>query len=272
MSQRPPSSKTPELTVVLAVWGEYARFLPAKLESIRAQGVDVNIVVVDNASEPPLQVVDPSVQLVRLEEHQSLGAARNAGIALVRTRFVCIADVDDYLLPGFFATALKRIRTSGEVGWAGTYQHVDAETGEPTGRKWPRRKLPYLAQLYPPVLAWMCLLHNCIPIGGGVYRTDAVRTAGGLPVEAPLHEDWVLAAALATQGRIVLRKQVVLRYRVSTSSRSRRPQPWSHKVTAARLAREHFVRAIGQQFWSNAAMAIVEKLQLRNLRRELRKS
>jgi hypothetical protein len=80
---------------VVPAWGEYAGApLAQALESLRAQDVAARIIVVDNASEPPLEARG-GIELIRSDTRLTVGAARNLGLASVHSRYVVFWDADD---------------------------------------------------------------------------------------------------------------------------------------------------------------------------------
>jgi glycosyltransferase involved in cell wall biosynthesis len=58
------------------------------------------VIVVDDGSDPPVRLApDERVRLVRLEKNRGNAAARNAGLAAARCRWITFLDDDDVLLP-----------------------------------------------------------------------------------------------------------------------------------------------------------------------------
>lgn len=73
--------------------------LRAAIRSVRDQRVDeIEIIVVDDASDPPV-VVNDDIVLVRHDRPLGPAAARNAGVAAARGRAVAFLDDDDLWLP-----------------------------------------------------------------------------------------------------------------------------------------------------------------------------
>src|SRR5260221_8303199 len=91
------------VSVVIPVWDAYAGAgLVEAVASVRRQNVPVRVIVVDNASAVPLPVLG-DVELVRLEQRRSTGAARNGSLPLLQTEYVVFLDADDRLLDGSIA-------------------------------------------------------------------------------------------------------------------------------------------------------------------------
>jgi len=72
--------------------------------SALAQSVPVEVVVVDDGSEPPF--VDPRVRVVRHDRAVGVCAARNAGLAVVRAPWVTFLDDDDEIAPDLVERAV----------------------------------------------------------------------------------------------------------------------------------------------------------------------
>lgn len=108
-----------ELSAVLVTWNS-AQFLPACLESLRAQTVPFELIHVDNASG------DESIALVSGAAHQivnpsNLGfaAAVNQAVAVARGEFVLLLNPDATLAPDYAERAIAALREAGpEFGMA----------------------------------------------------------------------------------------------------------------------------------------------------------
>ena len=83
------------------------------LRSARSQGVDgMEIVVVDDASEPPFQLPadlasDPLIRVVRHAQNRGAGRARDSGVTAAQGEWIAFLDSDDYWLPGTLAPRLE---------------------------------------------------------------------------------------------------------------------------------------------------------------------
>jgi glycosyltransferase involved in cell wall biosynthesis len=88
------------------------------VRSVQAQrGIaasDVEVILVDDASEPPLAGLDadPQVRIIRLDRNAGPSAARNAGIRASTKEYIALLDSDDFWLDEKLQrqlTALKQI-------------------------------------------------------------------------------------------------------------------------------------------------------------------
>jgi hypothetical protein len=206
----------PDITVVIPVWDAYVRWLPSALASLDDQGVAVTIIVVDNASRTAVPEVARATTL-RVERRVSVGAARNAGLAAVRTPFVCFLDADDELLPGALARTRDRLvaRPSFVAGVTGCVAWAE-DTGAMVRWEWPR-PLAYRLSRHRRLFALVTALRNAYPTTGVLIRTEALRAAGGF-ADADQEEDWLPAVALAARGHVDLDERPGRRCRVSGRS------------------------------------------------------
>ena len=130
---------TPFFSVVIPVYNR-AELLRQALHSVLDQTEqDFEIVVVDDGSnDDPGRVVgeigDPRIVFVR-QQNRGGGAARNAGIARARGRYIAFLDSDDRFLPHHLAAMRKLLANA--PGTAG-YARIIADRGGCTTLKPPR--------------------------------------------------------------------------------------------------------------------------------------
>lgn len=207
----------PDITVVIPVWDAYVDRLPFALASVRRQRVPVAVVVVDNASAIAVPEA-PGALTLRLPVRRSVGAARNAGLATVRTSLVCFLDADDELLPGTLERLRARLaaRPSCIASVAASVAWLEG-SGETVAWRWPR-PLAYRLCRHPRLFAAAASFRNQYPTtGAALMRTQAMREIGGF-ADADHEEDWLPGVALAARGRVDLDRRPGRRYRVSDRS------------------------------------------------------
>jgi glycosyltransferase involved in cell wall biosynthesis len=197
---------TPPVAVVIPVWDSYVGFLPEAVASVREQGVQAEIVVVDNASAKPLPALD-EVHVVPSPVRLPTGAARNLGLQSVTAPLVVFLDADDLMLPGTLATLVAGLR-EGDAAFAMAI--VDGDTG---GRHRAPRRIAYALARVPRLFALANTVWSLLPTQGAtIMRTADVRDAGGYG-DRSQGEDWALGAALAWRGRVRLSHEPGLVYR-----------------------------------------------------------
>jgi glycosyltransferase involved in cell wall biosynthesis len=224
--RRTRASGRPKITVVIPVWDDYAGVVEDAIATVCAQEEPAEVVVVDNASSTALPSFDGPVTALRLPQRRSVGAARNAGLELVRTKFVLFLDADDVIEQDTLSLLLSRLEddprlvacSCGVVAW-------NAATGRTQKLPFPSRLTRIVAR-WPGAYRFYAALDNRMPTTGCVLmRTEAVRTAGGFS-DADFAEDWPLNVTLAFRGPIafVVRPGRMLRVHASSlraSPRSR---------------------------------------------------
>lgn len=90
----------PKIDVVILTWNDGARLDTALASALASEGVDVNVIVVDNGSDPPAAVIsDLRVRLVRNRANRGVAAGRNQGVAAGTAPLVCLLDSDARLHP-----------------------------------------------------------------------------------------------------------------------------------------------------------------------------
>jgi hypothetical protein len=194
------------VAVVIPVWDSYVRFLPEAVASAREQGVEAEIVVVDNASAKPLPALQDAL-VVRSDARLTTGAARNLGLEAVAAPLVVFLDADDLMSPGTLATLLGGLRP-GDAAFAMAI--VDGDTG---GRHRAPRRIAYALARAPRLFALANTIWSLLPTQGAtIMRTADVRAAGGYG-DRSQGEDWALGAALAWRGRVRLTHEPGLVYR-----------------------------------------------------------
>jgi glycosyltransferase involved in cell wall biosynthesis len=197
---------TAPVAVVIPVWDSYVGFLEEAVASVREQGVDAEVIVVDNASNEPVPEL-AGTRVIRCDARLPTGGARNVGLAAVTAPLVVFLDADDLMLPGALATLLAGLRP-GDAAFAMAI--VDGDTG---GRHRAPRRVAYPLAGRPRLFALANTIWSLLPTQGAtVLRTADVRAAGGYG-ERSQGEDWALGAALAWRGAIRLTREPGLVYR-----------------------------------------------------------
>jgi glycosyltransferase involved in cell wall biosynthesis len=102
---------TPDVSVVMPVWQPRPSWLLAAVRAVLAEpGCELELIVVDDGCEPPVEALlpdeaDPRLRLLRVE-HGGVSRARNAGMASARGRWLRFVDADDVVEPGSTAALL----------------------------------------------------------------------------------------------------------------------------------------------------------------------
>jgi glycosyltransferase involved in cell wall biosynthesis len=111
----------PLVSVVLATRND-VRFLPEAVESVLRQTMtDVELIVVDDASDDRVEGFDhASVTLIRNDAQLGLAASLNRGLEHATGKYVARLDADDVAVPQRFARQLERFRVEPRVAVVGS--------------------------------------------------------------------------------------------------------------------------------------------------------
>lgn len=157
---RPPDAPPPTVSVIVAVH-DVAGQVAQAIASLRAQTLpDFEALVVDDGSTDGSGLAaaaaiadDPRFRLIR-QDNRGLGAARNAGLALARGRWLAFLDGDDLYAPGFLQRLVGLARATGQPWAASALEFL-----YPDGRRVAHSGLhgtPDPAGMVPRVLPLTC--------------------------------------------------------------------------------------------------------------------
>lgn len=106
-------SRTRPLVTVVITTHNRGQALADAVSSVRAQTHEtVELVVVDDGSDPRVASFDNGIKLVTHEHPRGVCAARNSGVAVAEGDYVLFLDDDDTLCPDAIETGLRSIETS----------------------------------------------------------------------------------------------------------------------------------------------------------------
>ncbi|MFC7448774.1 glycosyltransferase family 2 protein [Rhodococcus daqingensis] len=132
---RPVTSPTrPSVSVVIPCY-EYGHFLPDAVESALSQtGVDVDVLIIDNASSDnspevakSLAASDSQVKCILRESNQGHIASFNEGLSRASGDYVVLLCADDMLAPGSLRRSTALLDARPEVAFA--YGHAPSFVG-----------------------------------------------------------------------------------------------------------------------------------------------
>jgi glycosyltransferase involved in cell wall biosynthesis len=198
----------PDVTVVIPTRDRWHVLAERGLRSALAQnGVDLEVVVVDDGSEEPAPpglagMDDPRVHVVRRGESHGVAAARNAGIAAARGDWIAFLDDDDLWSPDKLRLQLDAARRHGaSVVYAGVVVLDGA------------RNVLYADS---PTVASLdeLLQRNSIPAGSSnlVVKAELLRAVGGFDERLTYVADWDLWITLAAGGRMAVCPELLVGY------------------------------------------------------------
>jgi glycosyltransferase involved in cell wall biosynthesis len=224
-------SDTSGISVVLPNFN-HGKFVGSALRALLAQSpAPAEIIVVDDASsDDSLAIIEeiaarhPCVRL--LVNPCNVGAipTEKRGLELVRGRYVYLAAADDWVMPGFFALAVRMLEMSPRAGlFCGDTVLIDGESGRRRGYR-PVVRPFYRPRAAGPDEARRLLRHfdNWILTGSTILRRDAIEAAGGLDESCGSFADGYLLRKIAVTRGFCYAPQLVAGWRIFSSSVSRR--------------------------------------------------
>lgn len=130
----------PDLSVVVVTY-RAADFVGACLRSLRADDIDIELIVVDNASpDDTLDVVRgsrPDARLVPMRSNLGFARAVNAGVAEASGRHVLLLNPDTVVLAGALATLTRAMDADGSIGVVAPRLLNSDGTDQGTARRFP---------------------------------------------------------------------------------------------------------------------------------------
>lgn len=188
--------------------------LARALESARAAGRDVEIVVVDDASGEETVAFCRNlegVRVVRLERRHGVAGARNVGLMASTREYVAPLADDDLRLPGSLDVLAEALASDPAAGLAYGRALLADENCVPTGR------------LYPETcpsgdVFWELLERNFIPCPATLFRRDCLSRIGMLNDALSAAEDWDLWIRIAELYGVAAVEEPVAVYRQASPS------------------------------------------------------
>ena len=104
---------SPDVTVVIPTRDRPDKVIGAVESALAQVACDVEVIVVDDGPDVPVTIPPHrSIRCVRLDRNQGPAAARNAGLAVARGRYITFLDDDDRLLPHMADVSLSALANS----------------------------------------------------------------------------------------------------------------------------------------------------------------
>lgn len=221
----------PTLSVVVPNYN-HARYLPRALDALLSQDrpADEIIVVDDCSTDDSPNIIAafaakyPSVRLLANAKNMGVIAALARGMNEARGQYVYFGAADDFIMPGFFATAIKMMHANPQAGlFCGEAILVDGESGEILGARPPARPRFRAGFIHPTRVAELLLrIDNFVLTGAAVFRRDAVAWAGGFDERLSSFADGYIARKVALTYGFCYAPRVVLTWCIFPNSVSRK--------------------------------------------------
>jgi glycosyltransferase involved in cell wall biosynthesis len=188
------------------------QLLPRAIESARAAGIDVEVIVIDDASTDETAAVCrglKGIKYLRVERNQRVAGARNIGLVASQGKYISFLDDDDTRLPGSLDLQIELLARNPEAALVygrALYADHDGQVSD---------------ELYPIAcpqgdILWELLTQNFIPCGSAVFRRSAIVNLGLLDDTIPGLDDWDLWIRIAELYPVVAVEQPVVTWRRSS--------------------------------------------------------
>jgi glycosyltransferase involved in cell wall biosynthesis len=206
----------PQISVIIPTRNRCA-LLPRAIESARRAGSNVEIVVVDDASEDETSEVcrkwidSGCIRYVRTRRRLGVGGVRNVGLISATAPYVSFLDDDDLRLPASLDAQVARLEAEPEAGMIYGIALYGDEDRKPTGDFYPEH-------CPQGDLFWQLLEWNFIPCATVVFRRACLARVGLLEEEAPGIEDWDLWVRIAELYPVLATEEPVAIWRQGNPS------------------------------------------------------
>lgn len=105
--------QSPSLSIIIPTHNRPQLLRRAIRSALAQTTTGIEIIVVDDASDPPVELPDyPQVEIIRLSQNRGGSAARNIGAKAAKTRWITYLDDDDELLPHMAQVSLEALKNT----------------------------------------------------------------------------------------------------------------------------------------------------------------
>jgi glycosyltransferase involved in cell wall biosynthesis len=230
------------LSVILPNYN-HARFVGRALNALLAQerAADEIIVIDDGSTDDSVRLIDgiaareSTIRVLYNESNVGVIATLQRGLDAARGKYVYFAASDDWVFPGFFALALRRLEAKPSVGlFCGEAMLVDGQSNRPFAVRPAVRPRMSAGPIDPAdVTELLQSTDNWILTGSAVFRRECVIWAGGFDPRLSSFADGFVARKIALRYGFYFEPKIVANWVVFPDSVSRR--------TASDLKRSKYI-------------------------------
>jgi glycosyltransferase involved in cell wall biosynthesis len=249
----------PTISVIIPTY-DRPQLLVRAIESARAAGTAVEVIVVDDASiDETAEVCSRlrGINYVRLERNQGVGGARNIGLMLSTGKYVAFLDDDDLRLPGSLNTQAALLDANPDAGFVCGAMIMADQEYQPTGEVFLPRKSGNafwdLLELDFPVMPLSTLI-----------RKECFLRIGMLNQKLEGIDDWDIFTRIAEIYPVLVTDQPMGIYRQPTPSSD---QGSSSQATQLLKAARHQLRLLELPLAREAEPEVRRAIRRRTLNR-----
>jgi glycosyltransferase involved in cell wall biosynthesis len=221
---------TASISVVLPNYN-HAKLVGRALRALLAQErtPDEIIVIDDGSTDDSVVVIEriaataPSIQLLRNDANVGVIATLQLGLRKARGTHLYFAASDDWVFPGFFDLALRRLAENPGLGlFCGEAVLIDGRNNRPFAvRPAVRPRMSAGPLDAENVAKRLRTADNWIHTGSTVFRREAVEWAGGFDARLTSAADGLMARKIALRYGIYFEPKIVAAWVVFPDSVSR---------------------------------------------------
>jgi glycosyltransferase involved in cell wall biosynthesis len=208
----------PTISVVITTHNR-PQSLPRAIASAQAAGADVEVVVVDDASNDETASVCrglSGIRYVRVERNQQVAGARNIGIINSTGEYIAFLDDDDMRLAGSLDLQVAALDSSPDAGLIYGQALISDDRIDVNESQRLELKDFYPTHCPHGDIFWELLEQNFIPCGAAVFRRSCLFRIGLLDQSIPGIDDWDLWIRIAALYPVIALEQPVVVWRRST--------------------------------------------------------
>jgi glycosyltransferase involved in cell wall biosynthesis len=213
------------------------------------RAADEIIVIDDGSTDDSIAVIErlaaaaPAIRLLRNSNNVGVIPTLQRGLEAARGKYVYFAASDDWVFPGFFALALRRLEAAPDVGlFCGETMLVDGRTNRPFAvRPAVRPRMSAGPVGVATVAALLRSTDNWISTGSAVFRRECVAWAGGFDARLTTSADGLMARKIALRYGLYFEPRTVATWMVYPDSVSRQT---ARELEHSRYTLEHIPRLI----------------------------
>jgi glycosyltransferase involved in cell wall biosynthesis len=218
------------LSVVLPNYN-HAIFIGRALAALLGQkrAADEIIVIDDGSTDDSVAVVEriaataPAIRLLRNPGNVGVILTLQRGLEAARGKYVYFAASDDWIFPGFFALALRRLEADPDMGlFCGEAMLIDGASNRPFAVR-PAVRPRLRAGRIEAGGAQQLLrsTDNWVLTGSAIFRRDCVTWAGGFDARLGSFADGFVARKVALKFGFLFEPEIVASWLVFPDSVSR---------------------------------------------------
>ena len=221
----------PTLSVILPNYN-HAKLVGRALAALLGQerAADEIIVIDDGSTDDSVAVIEriaataPTIRLLRNPGNVGVIPTLQRGLEAARGKYVYFAASDDWVFPGFFALALRRLEADPDMGlFCGETMLIDGRSNRPFAvRPAVRPRLRAGRIEAAAVQQLLRTTDNWILTGSAIFRRDCVTWAGGFDARLGSFADGFVARKVALKFGFLFEPEIVASWVVFPDSVSRK--------------------------------------------------